>query len=101
MSTSFIDDLANERHIVDVLEWAADGDEAVPLERLRRLACGNATSRDIEQRGEHWTETLLDLLQRGGIGQLERRQDGRIVFVFADPLPTAAEAWRRATGLGA
>ena len=101
MTTSFIDDVANWRHIAEVLEWAADGYEVVPIERLRELAHGSATAHDIEQYGEHWTETLLDLLQRGGVGWLERRADGRIVFVLADPLPTAAAAWQRATGLGA
>lgn len=101
MTTSFIDDLANEKHIGTALEWAAAGDEVIPIERLRELACGTAKPYDVAAHGQHWVETLLDLLQRGGVGQLERRADGQIVFGFADPLPTAAEAWQRATGLGA
>jgi hypothetical protein len=99
VTTSFIDDLANSRHLAEVIEWAAAGDEVVPIERLRKLACGTATSHDIEQHGEHWTETLIDLLQRGGVGQLERRADGAIVFAYVQSIPTAAEAWQRATGL--
>jgi hypothetical protein len=49
----------------------------------------------VELHGEHWLPTLLDVLPRGGVGQLERRADG-IVFVFADRLPTPEKAWERA-----
>jgi hypothetical protein len=41
--------------------------------------------------------TVIDLLQRGGVGSLERRADGQVVFVFADldELPSPEEAWER------
>jgi hypothetical protein len=58
----------------------------------------NPTRMDIEEYGVRWLETLIDLLERGGVGRLERREDGRVVFVFADELPTAADAWDRALG---
>jgi hypothetical protein len=98
MSSTIIDDVANKQHLPQVLAFAGEGE--LPLERLRGIACGSATRGDVEEYGDDWTRTLVDLLQRGGIGQLERREDGRIVFVFADELPTADEAWDRALGEG-
>jgi hypothetical protein len=92
--SSIIDDLANRRHLPQVLALAGEGE--LPLEHLRRLACGSATRGDVAEYGAHWTRTLVDLLERGKVGQLERREDGRVVFVFADELPTAAAAWDRA-----
>lgn len=94
MSSTIIDDLANRRHLSEVLELA--GESEIPLERLRRMACGSASRADIDEHGDHWTRTLVDLLQRGGIGRLERREDGVIMFVFADKLPSADGAWDRA-----
>jgi hypothetical protein len=92
--SGIIDDLANKRHLPQVLALAGEGE--LRLERLRRLACGSAAPGDVEEYGDQWTRSLVDLLQRGGIGRLERREDGRIVFVFADELPTARDAWDRA-----
>jgi hypothetical protein len=94
MSSTIFDDVANRRHLPEVLALAGEGE--LPLEWLRRLANGSASHVDIEEFGEHWLRSLVDLLQRGGVGRLERREDGRLVFVFADELPTADEAWDRA-----
>jgi hypothetical protein len=93
-ASSIIDDVANWRHLAEALALAGEGE--LPLEQLRRMACGQATRGDVDEYGDHWTRTLVDLLERGGIGRLERRADGSIVFVFADELPTADEAWDRA-----
>jgi hypothetical protein len=94
MTTSTIfDDLSNRKHLSQVLAIADEGE--ISLERLRELAYGTASARDVVVHGEHWLRTLVDLLQRGGIGQLERRADGRIVFVFTGAVPTAEEAWTR------
>jgi hypothetical protein len=93
-ASSIIDDLANRRYLPQVLALAGEGE--LSLERLRRLACGSGAPGDVEEYGDQWTMTLVDLLQRGGIGRLERREDGRIVFVFADELPTAPDTWDRA-----
>lgn len=76
-----------------MLALADEGE--LPLERLRRLACGQATRADVDEYGDHWTRTLVDLLQRRGIGRLERRADGSVAFVFVDELPTAVQAWDR------
>jgi hypothetical protein len=91
--STIIDDLANRRDLGEVLAMADEGE--IPLWRLRRMAYGSASVVDIERHGEHWLLTLVDLLQRGGIGALERRAGGQVVFVFADSLPTADEAWER------
>jgi hypothetical protein len=93
VSTIF-DDLANRSLLPKVLARAGEGE--LPLEWLRRLANGSASNVDIEEYGEGWLRSLVDLLERGGIGRLERRADGRIVFVFADELPSADDAWERA-----
>ena len=53
---------------------AAEGE--VALGRLETLSCGKASTLDREWHAEHWTLTLLDFLQRGRIGRLERRPDG-------------------------
>jgi hypothetical protein len=94
MSSTIIDDVSNRKLLQPVLDMAGEGE--LRLERLRRLACGSATHADVLEFGDHWTRTLVDLLQRGGVGRLERRADGRVVFVFADELSTADEAWERA-----
>jgi hypothetical protein len=93
MISTIIDDVANWRHLSEVLELAGEGE--IPLERLRRMACGSASRADVDAYGDHWTKTLVDLLQRGGIGRLERRGDGVIMFTFVEPaeLPSADEAW--------
>jgi hypothetical protein len=62
-SSSIIDDVANLRHVPEVLALAGEGE--LPLERLRRIACGSATRADVEQFGDVWTKTLVDLLQVG------------------------------------
>jgi hypothetical protein len=62
-SSSIIDDVANLRHLPEVLALAGEGE--LPLERLSRIACGSATRADVEQFGEVWTTTLVDLLQVG------------------------------------
>jgi hypothetical protein len=94
---TIIDDLANRRHLPEVLALAGEGE--LPLGRLHRMACGSASRPDVDEFGDYWTRTLVDLLQRGGVGRLERREDGRVVFVFADELPTADDAWERALDL--
>jgi hypothetical protein len=91
--STFFDDLANRKHLTQVLARADEGE--LPLEWLRRLANGSASNVDIEEFGEHWLRTLIDSLERGGIGRLERRESGAIVFVFSEELPTADEAWER------
>jgi hypothetical protein len=95
MSTIF-DDLANQRHLAEVLAMADEGE--LQLSRLRRMAYGSASPVDIEKHGEGWLLTLVDLLQRAGLGSLERRAGGEVVFVFADldELPSSPEeAWQR------
>ena len=57
---------------------------------------GTASSLDMQRHSEHWLRSLVDLLERGGIGQLERKSSGEVAFRFADQLPTAEEAWARA-----
>ena len=94
MTSTIIDDVANRKHLPEVLALASEGE--LPLGRLRRLACGTATRATIDELGDRWTMSLVDLLERGGVGRLERRGDGSIVFVFCDELQTAAEAWDRA-----
>jgi hypothetical protein len=94
VSTVF-DDLANRRHLSEVLALSGKGE--LGIGRLRRMATGAASSVDIEKHGDYWLLTLVDLLQRGGVGSLERRTDG-VVFVFADldELPSSPEeAWAR------
>lgn len=92
--SSIIDDVANMRHLPEVLALA--GERELPLGRLRRMACGQASRADVDEYGARWTSTLIDLLERGGVGRLERREDGSVVFVFASELPSADEAWDRA-----
>jgi hypothetical protein len=95
MTTStIVDDVANGVHLEPVLSVAA-GRDFVTLSWLREVACGKAEKLAREWHAEYWTETLVDYLQRGGVGRLERRDDGRVVFVFARPLPTAVEVERR------
>jgi hypothetical protein len=94
MRATVIDDLANRHCLAPVL--AMSGREELPLSEIHRLACGTASRLTVEQHGEHWLSTLLELLQRGGVGHLERRADDQLVFVFARELPTAEEAWERA-----
>jgi hypothetical protein len=94
MRADVIDDLANRRNLEPVLAMGAR--EELSLEEISTLACGHASPLACEKYGEHWLATLLDLLQRGGVGRLERRADDRVVFVFASELPSAEEAWERA-----
>jgi hypothetical protein len=93
-SSSVIDDIANRNLIEPVLSQAAERE--LSLEWLLELACGQAANNDRERYGRHWLRTLLDLLERGGVGHLERRDREQIVFVFADVPPSAEEAWERA-----
>jgi hypothetical protein len=57
--SSVIDDVANRKLLQPVLDMAGGGE--LPLERLHRLACGSATSMDVEEFGDHWTRTPIDL----------------------------------------
>jgi hypothetical protein len=95
MNVSIIDDIANRRHLSEVLALADKGE--IEIRWLRRMAYGAASSIDIARHGEWWLRSLLDLLERGGVGSLERRADGQVVFVFADldELPSPEEAWER------
>jgi hypothetical protein len=88
MSSSIIDDLANRRHLPEVLRPRRERE--LPLERLWRMACGSATRADVDEYGDHWTKTLVDLLQRGGIGSSVARMAG-------SPLcsPTSSRARRK------
>jgi hypothetical protein len=84
-----IDDLANERHLEPLLALAREG--PVPPERIARLVDGTD-----DRYASHMVASLCDLAERGGIGTLERGEDGGLVLVPAPLLPTAAEAWERA-----
>jgi hypothetical protein len=93
---SACESVAKRKPFETVLAMAADQEE-VSLERLNELASASASAPDREQFGEIWLQSLLDLLERGGVGRLERRSDGRVAFVFASELPSSAEeAWRSA-----
>jgi hypothetical protein len=93
MNVSIIDDIANRRHLSQVLAMVDEGE--IPLWRLCAMVNGTASPTDVERHGEWWLRSLLDLLERGGIGRLERRSSGEVVFVFEDDLPTPEEAWER------
>ncbi len=92
--STFIDDLANSQELGQALALADKQDE-LSLAELREMACGNASRPDREQHEEHWLETLIEALERAGVGGLERRADGHIVLAFADDPPTVAEAKAR------
>jgi hypothetical protein len=93
-NSSVIDDIANRRLIAPVLARAEERE--LSIRWLQELACGHAAKDGRERYGQHWLATPIDLLERGGVGHLERRQRGQIVFVFEDVLPSAKEAWERA-----
>jgi len=95
--TSFIDDLANRRHLPTVIGWAEQG-APIPVERLQTLANGSARGPDIDRHGEHWARTLISLLERGGVGTLQQDHTGAHVLVPATRPPTEEEAWEAATG---
>jgi hypothetical protein len=72
-ASSIIDDVANRVYLPKVLAMAGEGE--LPLQWLRRMACGQASRADVDEYGEHWTRTLVDLLV---VGRLERRADGSV-----------------------
>jgi hypothetical protein len=89
-----IDDIAERGHLRVLIEWAEDG--PIALGRLEELACGDASAVVRERYGAHWLSTLIDLAQRGGVGELERDEDGAVVFRPASVVPNFADAWRQA-----
>jgi hypothetical protein len=91
---SFIDDVANGKHLDELLALAAAGRE-LSLGELERIACGSASPTDREAHGEYWTLTLADFCERAGLGRLERRPTGQVTLVFTTPIPSREEAWRR------
>jgi hypothetical protein len=92
-ASTIVDDVANRPLLGRVLAMAGEGE--LSLDWLRELACGKASTVDRARFAEDWTASLVDYLQRGGVGQLTRCGDGRIVFRFAQPVPTVAEIERR------
>jgi hypothetical protein len=90
-----IDDLAERDHLGTLCEWARDG-HPIPLRRLQELAYGRASMSDREQYGPGWLAALIDLAQRGGVGELERDADGAVVFRPAPEVPSFEDAWRHA-----
>jgi hypothetical protein len=95
---SFIGDPASARD----LDWVisrAPGD--LPLDEIRGHLFRHADRPDVARFGTSWVRELLSLLERGGVGFLARDERGGIVLRFADPVPSADEAWHRATGLEA
>jgi hypothetical protein len=89
-----IDDLANRNALRLVAAWAEEHPDApMPLEQVRRIACGNASTVDTNYYGEQWTKSLISLVQRSGVGCLERDQDGRLRLRFTQPLPDVEAAW--------
>jgi hypothetical protein len=90
-----IDDIAERHNLGTLCEWARDG-RPIPLGRLQALAYGSANASDRERYGPGWLAALIDLAQRGGVGELERGEDGAVVFRPAPEVPTAEDAWRRA-----
>jgi hypothetical protein len=90
-----IDDLAERDHLGTLCEWARAG-RPIPLRRLQALAYGSANASDRERYGPGWLAALVDLAQRGGVGTLERSEDGAVVFVSAAEVPIHDEAWQRA-----
>jgi hypothetical protein len=94
--STIIDDLSNRRDLATLLEWAQDG--PIPVERLRWLAYGAASSTHVAAHGDHWLRTLIDVAERAGIGTLERDPTGRLVLVPGDRRPSSpAAAWEAVT----
>src|SRR5829696_2927064 len=92
--SSIIDDLANKRHLPQVLALAGEGE--VSLERLRRPACGSAThgtSRSPAPSGRGRSSICLSVAAGSSVART-----GVFVFVLADELPTATAALDRALG---
>jgi hypothetical protein len=90
IDSSIIDDLWHWRRWPAILAGIAPGEE-LEMSRVRALVCGDEGGIDVE----HWVTTFIDFCERGAIGDLRLRADGRYVFALADPLPTVDEAWRR------
>jgi hypothetical protein len=90
-----IDDLAERDHLGTLCEWARDG-RPIPLRRLQALAYGSANVSDRERYGPYWLAALIHLAQRGGVGELERGEDGALVFRPASDVPSFEDAWRQA-----
>jgi hypothetical protein len=93
-SSTIFDDVANRPLLPRVLALAAE--QEVPLARLREIAVGSATATDAERLGDKWTISLIDLLERGNVGTLVRRDNGSVTFRFVDDVPSAEAAWARA-----
>jgi hypothetical protein len=93
---SVIDDLAGRRDLPAVLDWCRAG-RSIPVSRLRALVCESAGSVDVARYGEHWLRTLLDMLERAGVGHLARDRFGELALVPADELPTTGAAWQAIT----
>jgi hypothetical protein len=95
MSETVIDDLAERDNLAVLCEWARAG-RPIPLWRLQSLAYRSANTRDRERYGPGWLTALIDLAQRGGVGELERDAGGAVVFRPALEVPSFEDAWRRA-----
>lgn len=54
---------------------ARAGEWELSLEWLRELASGNASNPELEAHGEHWLATLIELLERGGVGRAAARRE--------------------------
>jgi hypothetical protein len=91
---SVIGDLCERAQLKLLAEWAQEG-EAIPVERLQALVNGKASAMNVERHGPTWLADLCDAAERGGVGWLERRDDGAVVFVPDDDAPDGDTAWRR------
>jgi hypothetical protein len=88
-----IDDFAACKHLATLCAWARAG-QPIPLVRLHTLAHGSASPRDVKVYGRAWLAALISAAERGGVGQLERGEDG-VVFKPAADVPAAVEAWSK------
>jgi hypothetical protein len=91
---SFIHDLGSKRALADLVRLAP---RALTLGEVRKVAEGQANALARVELGERWTEYLISLAERGGVGRLERR-DGGLVFRFCEPVPDPEDAFCEATG---
>lgn len=99
MTATGFDDLANGKFLPRVVAWVNEHGAVMPLPALREIRCARAQSLDAAEHGDYWTESLVSLVERMGLGRLVREPDGRVVVRFVEPMPTTREldaAWDRA-----
>jgi hypothetical protein len=93
------DDLANGAFVPELVEWAREHGPTMPLAEVRRIRCARAAPVDADERGDYMAESLVDLVERMGLGRLVREGDGEVVIRLAEPMPSARaleERWHRA-----